>query len=526
MSLEKNLYRLRTSHHMTQDAFAEVIGVTRQAVQKWENGSACPDMEHIVHIAKRFHVSIDALILDTDKREAEEMTYDRKIQPEYAALNAYDDYSSLLLSDLLQCTEEGKDLSRYQALFQATAQMPPCAEREKIGDILFEITLNAPIKEGYPYQEPSDLISIKNARPKSAEYPDLCCPPKEILKDKIYAAWLGRICGCLLGKPIEGMKHEELNRLLKESNNYPLSRYLENRSISEELRNSLQFRIRTASLADMIECAPSDDDTNYTVMAQLLLDLYGRDFTPYDVSRLWLERQPQSAYCTAERIAFHNFINGYKPPHSAEYKNPCREWIGAQIRADYFGYVNPANPEMAAEMAWRDASISHVKNGIYGEMFVAAMIAAAAAENDIEAIIRIGLSQIPEKSRLRQAIDEIINCYHSGATVKDCYRLIHQKFDDHSSHDWCHTISNAMIVTAALLWGGGDFGRSICLAVEFAFDTDCNGATVGSILGMRGGSACIGEEWTKPLNGQLDTTIFGVGRISIRNVAEHTMQHL
>ena len=107
-------------------------------------------------------------------------------------------------------------------------------------------------------------------------------------------------------------------------------------------------------------------------MSEQVIEKYGRDFTPFDVSRAWLAYQPKDAYCTAERVAFCNFVKGFEPPESAIYKNPYREWIGAQIRADYFGYINPGNPELAAEMAWRDASISHTKNGIYGEMFVAA----------------------------------------------------------------------------------------------------------------------------------------------------------
>ena len=83
-----------------------------------------------------------------------------------------------------------------------------------------------------------------------------------------------------------------------------------------------------------------------------------------------------------------------------------------------------------------------------------------------------------------------------------------------------------MIVSAALLWGEGDFGRSICLAVQPGFDTDCNGATVGSILGMRGGSACIAPEWTQPLNNRLETSIFGVGTVEITDMAKRTLRHL
>ena len=82
------------------------------------------------------------------------------------------------------------------------------------------------------------------------------------------------------------------------------------------------------------------------------------------------------------------------------------------------------------------------------------------------------------------------------------------------------------VTTEALLYGQGDFAKSICLAVESGFDTDCNGATVGSVLGMRNGQQAIGPEWTNPLHGELDTSIFGVGRISIDTLIDQTMRHI
>ena len=83
-----------------------------------------------------------------------------------------------------------------------------------------------------------------------------------------------------------------------------------------------------------------------------------------------------------------------------------------------------------------------------------------------------------------------------------------------------------MIVVAGLLYGEGDFGKSICIAVNMAFDTDCNGATVGSILGMRGGIDCIDDCWKKPVNNKIHTSIFGVGTGDIEKAVEKTMEHI
>ena len=217
-------------------------------------------------------------------------------------------------------------------------------------------------------------------------------------------------------------------------------------------------------------------------------------------------------------------MKGYNPPESAIYKNPYREWIGAQIRADYFGYINPGDPETAADMAWRDASISHIKNGIYGEMFAAAMIAAAASTDDIKTIIAAGLGEIPANCRLAEDVKLVVKMFDDGKTSEEAFAKIHEKWDEHSGHGWCHTISNAMIVAASLLYGGGDYGKSICLAVQTGFDTDCNGATVGSIIGMRNGVSGIPEEWYRPLNDKLCTSIFGVGIVKISEMGEKTLK--
>ena len=305
-----------------------------------------------------------------------------------------------------------------------------------------------------------------------------------------------------------------------------MRRYIRSDDITPQMLDTFTFSFGNRCYADVVPCAPADDDTNYTVMASFLIEKYGRDFTSADVAQMWLDSQPKGAYCTAERVAFCNFVKGYLPPDSAVYQNPYREWIGAQIRGDYFGYINPGDPAEAARMAWRDARISHIKNGIYGEMFAAAMIAQAAVSRDIHTILYAGLGEIPSTSRLYEAVLYVIRAFDEGHTMTDCLKEVHRRFDEYTAHGWCHTISNAMIVTAALLYGQGDFRKSICLAVESGFDTDCNGATVGSVLGMRNGQQAIGLDWTKPLHGALDTSIFSVGRISIDELVDQTIKHI
>ena len=460
------IYKLRTRAQLSQEEFASMFNVSRQSVQKWENGSSVPELSKILEISKKFDISLDALILNRDNRVVEEMSFNEMVKPQYTNMNDWEFYASSLLTEYQQSIEEGLDIETYKDLFEIISKLPKNEIKKNLGDVLFEIVLKAKQKDGYSYNEPSTLGGIKELR---KEHIVLDKVDKKHLKSKIHGAWMGRICGCMLGKTVEGIRTNELIPLLKETNNYPMHRYINKSDINEEMLKKYNYPLSHRPYADEIDGMPIDDDTNYVIMAQLVIEECGNDFTPYDVSRAWIRYQAKDRYCTAERVAFCNFINGYQPPQSATYKNPYREWIGAQIRGDYFGYINPGNPEGAAEMAWRDASISHVKNGIYGEMFVAAMIAIAATTNNIEDIILGGLAQIPCTSRLYEDIMLILKDFRSGVSQKDCFQKIHEKYDEYTTHGWCHTISNAMIVVAALLYGKGDYGKSICMAVETGF---------------------------------------------------------
>ncbi len=523
MLFGKTISRIRTEAKLTQAQFSEIFGVSQQSVQKWESGQTTPDLEKIIMISKYFDVSLDALLLGNDNRIVEEMKQTQSVKPQYQNIHDWEFYSSNLLTEYQQSFEEGLDIEKFKDVFSSISRLPKGEIKKKLGDVLFEIVTSANRREDYPYVEPSELEKIKSLRKKddfSSVY------RSDTLENKIHGAWMGRVCGCMLGKTVEGIRTNELVSFLKETENYPMRRYIYRSDLNDDIIKKYKFGFAGRCYADEIDGMPVDDDTNYVVLAQEIIGKYGRDFTPYDVATAWLKYQNKDAYCTAERVAFCNFVKGYAPPESAVYKNPYREWIGAQIRGDYFGYINPGNPELAAEMAWRDASISHVKNGIYGEMFVAAMLAIAATTNDIEKIILGGLAEIPYTSRLYEDVMSVVDAFRNGIAQKDCFAMIHSKYDEYTEHGWCHTISNAMIVTASLLYGKGDFGKSICMAVETGFDTDCNGATVGSVLGMANGIDSISEYWRNPINNTLHTSIFGVGTVNIIDRVKLTIEHI
>ncbi len=452
--------------------------------------------------------------------------YEKIVKPNPEQYSAWEVYSKELAVEYRQSIEEGLDVEAYKDVFASVAQLQDGYDKEQLSDVLYRMVLNAKTREGYEYNEPSDLEGIRALR-KPHVYEKKALAEGDALREKIAGAWYGRICGCWAGKFLEGCRTHEIEKLLKETDNFPMTRYILAEDIDKLNPSDYKFKFyKRKILPDVFDHAPWDDDTNYVVLAQQLIDKFGLNFTPMDVASIWLEKQPRNAYCTAERVAFRNFLMGFTPPQSATFKNPYREWIGAQIRGDYFGYINPGNTELAAEMAWRDACISHVKNGIYGEMFAAAMIAAAAVTDDILDIILAGLAEIPATSRLYEQAMDLIARYKSGASEEEAFAHIHTIWDNRNAHDWCHTISNALICIAALLYGNGDFGKTICISVQTGFDTDCNAATVGSVIGIRGGRGGIDEKWTAPTNGKLDTTIMGVGNGSIDSFIELTMKHM
>lgn len=425
------------------------------------------------------------------------------------------DFCDALAIEVEQMTDEGRDAACFMEQATAVEKMEHGIERTAAGAALLEQLEALPAP--FDAQEPSGLAEIQALA--EGEHCEKVAPNT----DKIYGAWLGRCAGCLLGQPVEGWRRARINGLLEETGNLPLQTYISS-DIPQALREKYDVRddqhaygAEKTGWINNVSYMPEDDDTNYTLLALKLVEQYGRDFTPDDVAESWLMNLPLLHVCTAERVAYINLAQSLYPPQSASYRNPYREWIGAQIRGDLFGYICPGDMKTAAEMAWRDASISHVKNGIYGEMWISAMLAKAAVCGDMRAVMESGMRQIPPESRLHRELAEMLRRHDAGETAEEAAAYILAKYDENNPHHWCHTISNAAIVALGLLWGEKDFTRTMGLCLTMGFDTDCNCATAGSVLGMVLGASGVPESWTKPLS---DTVLSGVDGFSLVRISD------
>ncbi|MEV6244904.1 ADP-ribosylglycohydrolase family protein [Streptomyces sp. NPDC051742] len=343
------------------------------------------------------------------------------------------------------------------------------------------------------------------------------------LRDRLHAAWLGRAAGCLLGKPVEKLPLSALRALARATGNWPLCTWFTARGVPQGLLAAHPWNRRSAttSLAENIDGMPEDDDLNYPLLNLLLLQRYGRDFTTADVARLWLDELPAGRTFTAERVAYRNLLDGVEPPLTAVHRNPFREWIGAQIRADVHGWTHPGDPAAAAAQAYRDAVLTHTANGVYGAMFVAAVLATAATGTaDVHQSLAAGLGVIPSRSRLAEAVRRGIGLARETTDFDTVVDRLHAEL---GGYHWVHAVPNAALLAAALTHADGDFSRSVCAAVSGGWDTDSNGATAGSVAGLLAGHPDrLPERWTAPLKNRLSTSVPSFDGVGFDTLAELT----
>ena len=428
--------------------------------------------------------------------------------------------ADLVENEIVQRRETGHDVAAVERAFKEV----PAGASNELNRLLDELDA-LPAPTNWPYEEPTpwDDIAQTLTLPAStatadASHTDL---RDAELHDKVLGGWLGNVAGNMLGKPVEWGDHwtpEHLRSYLELADAWPLDDYfpvLDPMPAGYELR---QCWVNTTR--GNVNGSSRDDDVDYTILGLHLLEKHGTELTSDQVADSWMLLLPMHQTYTAERVAYRNLALGLRPPITATHRNPYREWIGAQIRGDAFGFANPGDPAAAARLAYVDAAVSHVANGIYGEMWAAALIAASFTAATPREALEVSLTVVPPRSRLAEALRDVLDMHARGLDWDAALAGIGERY---GHYGWVHTINNAAVVAAGLLWGDGDFTRTIALTVLGGLDTDSNGGTAGSAAGVLCGAAKIPSHWTEPLRDTLRSALFGFDGSRISALAERTI---
>ncbi len=281
---------------------------------------------------------------------------------------------------------------------------------------------------------------------------------------KVLGCWLGKAVGGTLGAPVEG--HPGPHKL------------------------TFYDPVPT-------EMVPNDD-LDLQVVWYSVIASYNRPIVDCQIlGDAWVEHVgfPWDEYA----VAIRNLKNGIRPPFSGSYDNWFVDGMGAAIRSEIWACLAPGNPELAAKYAYEDACVDHAGNGMWAEVFLAAMESAAFEESDVRRIIELGKAQLPADSVLRIGIEDAIRWYDEKPEFDYLFEKIMNKY---RSDNFTDVKVNFPIIVAGLLLGDGDFGKTICNAVNFGEDTDCTGATAGAIMGILNPDG-IEERWLAPIGRNL-----------------------
>jgi ADP-ribosylglycohydrolase len=339
-------------------------------------------------------------------------------------------------------------------------------------------------------------------------------PAAADLAERLHGAWTGRAAGCLLGKPVEGLPPETVREVLETSGQWPPRDYITAAGVPDGVA---WHRSSVTSLRENIDGMPEDDDINFAILALLLLERYGDGLTTEDVARAWLDELPAGRTFTAERVAYRNLLDGVPVSRTALVANPFREWIGAQIRTDAYGWSHPGDRTAAGRLAVVDARLSHTRAGVDGAVWVAAMSAAAMSLSDPRAVVEAGLEAVPASGELARAVRYGIDLAGSARGVDDGLAALHREY---GGYHWVHAVNNSALAAYALVASGGDFTTGIGIAVMGGLDTDSVGATVGAILGAASG---VPERWAAPLDNRIATSLPGLHGVAIDELARRTL---
>jgi ADP-ribosylglycohydrolase len=334
----------------------------------------------------------------------------------------------------------------------------------------------------------------------------------------------------MLGKAVELFSMREgqpaVEEYLQLTHALPLRDYIPyNESLASE-------HLERSCCAEHLTQSRPDDDINYSTLALLMLEKFGAQLNTADVARSWMRFLPVASTYTAERAAYKTLLTnahewfpegrdpGFDLAQCAE--NKYNDWIGAQIRADLYGWVCPGNPDLAAKLVTADAELSHKEEGVYGAVLVATLGALIPhytamgnrTNNPLNQALDQALSYIPADSDCTEAVSFARDLAEDPAghvQIRERYKAL----------SVVHTVNNLALVIWALLRHQDDFSAAIGDVVAAGLDTDCNGATVGALWALQGKP--IPEHWTTPWQGKVSLSLAGYATMDLEELVSRTV---
>lgn len=404
--------------------------------------------------------------------------------------------------NLRKLTDRINEYVRLQHEYGASGIETILARAERSLKETLKAVKGRPVNAELAKQEPNDLPGIKALRPRG---------PRRLwtalddgaYRDRLEGALLGRCAGCTLGAPVEFWSIEKMAHLARETGLvFPPTDYWT--YVPNPYGKRYQMSLVESYTRGKMDGVPVDDDIVYTLLGLLTVEAYGPRFTVAENGRSWLKYLPYA--CTAEEVTLANLKKGVPAKRAGEVDNPFCEWIGADIRSDPWGYLAPGWPEFAADMAYRDAYLSHRRQGIYGEMYFSAAIAAAFAVDDPVEALRIGLTEIPRDCVMARTVKWALAKAPSIKDHKQARAAVDKRFKGMAG---AHTLNNACLTIWGIAIGGTDFTKVIGETVAMGLDNDCTAATAGSIVGAVVGKKGIPKRWTKRFNNTVHSYLIG-----------------
>jgi ADP-ribosylglycohydrolase len=314
--------------------------------------------------------------------------------------------------------------------------------------------------------------------------------------ERVYAGVLGKIVGVYLGRPFEQWTHAEIEERLGEIHGYVTG----------------HPAIEPAKRANPL--VVTDDDISGTFTFMRALEDYGPDVTPAQIGQTWLNYviEGRSTHwwggfgVSVEHTVYLHLKDGMRAPatgSAAVNGKVLSEQIGGQIFIDGWAMACPGDPERAADFARRAASVSHDGEGVHAACVVAAMEAQAFVDSDLERLLDTGLSVIPRASVIARVIHDLRDWHAADGDWRRTRARIEQRYGYDSYRGVCHVVPNHALIVLGLLYGEGDFDRSLMVVNTSGWDTDCNSGNLGCLLGIRGGVEGIGSRWREPVGDRM-----------------------